>query len=653
MSTTQNFLSQSPIRSPRKKKKITQMLKSSVNLRRFEHSRPSIFSISKLSKLSSHSRHNYPRYQWSIKRDEILIKEVSSIKTNFIHQLQNASYGNIVILFQKNRIYIKTINVIVFIIDFVVCFLLIVSYNLFINNNMELNKKINTFRLFSGFLSIINCFLVVIRLFVLKKIRLIKYVLNIRLTYPPRHLNYFKIFTEIFIHLLFPYPYFSFKMMKKLNDCNIIYSSDMFLFILGFFRLYTCSRLFLLTLDFRSIRVWKLFNNKKIFIFKFRYLIQTHPILTNIILIVLFLFIATFFFQIFENIEQNQKLNFYNTFWLLSQTILNCGFGDYQIKTPTGRIFIFIIFFFGLHLSISLILSILNLLDYQTEKEIKAYQQIKLVYNKNQKNTFYSIYFEHYLKYKLIKIKDSLKTHQKIDNSNVLKKINISLALKVPLYHDKDNMIFKILSLKNHLKIIKDKYYLNVLAKLKVDPTFNDFFNYVKNNFDVRMKECILKTEKNIESIINLHTFFCDNITGYYHNVLETYYQSNRITNLMLLIFWTGGRFNIKDFDDLVKYKVIALKEFDLKYREFRLIFSKNKKRKIVMGNDMKLTKVSKESDLISGYGYDNFMDEGYDSEFDYYEDFEFEEEDEMNEVNHNYIDKNSSEGQFKNNSNN
>ena len=53
MSTNQNFLSQSPIHSPRKKKKINQILKSSVNLRRFEHSRPSIFSISKLSKLFS------------------------------------------------------------------------------------------------------------------------------------------------------------------------------------------------------------------------------------------------------------------------------------------------------------------------------------------------------------------------------------------------------------------------------------------------------------------------------------------------------------------------------------------------------------------------------------------------------------------------
>ncbi len=263
-----------------------------------------------------------------------------------------------------------------------------------------------------------------------------------------------------------------------------------------------------------------------------------------------------------------------------------------------------------------------------------------MVYNKNKKNTFYSIYFEHYLKYKLIKIKESLKSHEKIENSKVLKKINISLALKVPLYHDKDNMLFKILSLKNHLKIIKDKYYLNVLAKLKVEPTFNDFFNYVKNKFDVRMKDCILKTEKNMESIINLHTFFCENITEYYHNVLETYYQSNRITNLMLLIFWTGGRFNIRDFDDLVKYKVIALKEFDLKYREFRLFFSKNKKRKIVVNNDPKLSKISKESDLISIFGYDNIMEEDYDSEYDDFEDFEIDEEEEMNESN-NFIEQN------------
>ena len=108
----------------------------------------------------------------------------------------------------------------------------------------------------------------------------------------------------------------------------------------------------------------------------------------------------------------------------------------------------------------------------------------------------------------------------------------------------------------------------------------------------------------------------------------------------MLLIFWTGGRFNIRDFDDLVKYKVIALKEFDLKYREFRLFFAKNKKRKIVVGHDIKLSKISKESDLISIFGYDNIMEEDYDSEYDDFEEFEIDEEEEMNETN-NFIEQN------------
>ena len=636
--TTKNFLSQSPVRSPRKRQKISQIIKSSVN---FHHSRPSVFNNTKLCKYSSLSKKHYPRHQWSMKRDEIVVKEINSSQNNFIQQLQTGSYDRIVVMLTKNRLYIKIINIVVFIIDFICCCLFIMSYNLFIINDSKLNRNINILRMVSGLLAILNCFLLVIRLFILKKIRLMKYVLNIRLTYPLNHLNYCKAIFEVSIHLIFPYPFFSYQFTERINNYTIIYSSDMFLFILSFMRLYTFSRLFLLTLDFRFIRIWKLFNNKKLILFKFKCFFQSHPILSNIILIILFIFIASFFFQILENVKEDDlKINFYNGIWLISQTILNCGFGDYQIKTTPGRILIFIVFFIGLHLSISLILSILNLLDYQNENEIKAYQQIKLVYNKNKKNTFYSIYFEHYLKYKIIKIKESLKSHEKIDNSKVLKKINISLALKVPLYHDKDNMLFKILSLKNHLKIIKDKYYLNVLAKLKVEPTFNDFFYYVKNKFDVRMKDCIVKTEKNMESIINLHTFFCENITEYYHNVLETYYQSNRITNLMLLIFWTGGRFNIRDFDDLVKYKVIALKEFDLKYREFRLFFAKNKKRKIVVGHDIELSKISKESDLISIFGYDNIMEEDYDSEYDDFEEFEIDEEEEMNETN-NFIEQN------------
>ena len=643
--TSQNYYLESPIRSTRKNKKINQ-IKSAINLH-LDNPKTSFFNNSKLS--NSLSKKDYPRHQWSLKRDEIVLKELKIKKNDLINELKSASYERIVEIFEKKRNNIKKINIIICLNDIITISLLNASYAMFINNNLKLNKNINILRLICTFFSIINSILVVFRLVILKHIRLLKYVLNIRLTYPPKNINYLKAFLEILIHLLFPYPYFSYKKSKKvyLKSYTIVHTSDMILLILSFIRLYTISRLFLLTLDFRSVRLWKLFNNKRLLLFKYRCLIQSHPVLTNLSLMIIFLILATYFFQILENIEEkNQKLNFYNSFWLLSQTIVNCGFGDYEIKTTSTRILIVFVIIFGLHISVSLILAILSTFEYQTENEIKAYQQIKLVYNKNQKNTSYSIYFEHYLKYKLTRIKDSLKSHKKIINSNVLQKINISLALKVPLYHYRDNMVFKILNMKNQLKIVKDKYYLNVLGKLKFEPTFNDFFNFIKNKFDIRMKDCIYKTDKNLENLISYHNYFCDNITEYYHNVLDAFYQSNRITNLMLLIFWTGSRFNIKDFDNLIKYKVIGIKEFDLKYREFRLLFySRNKKRKYLglNNNDIKLSKISKDSDLLNKFSENN---NEFDSDFYDFEDFEYDEEDEI-ENDTNIMEKSSNGGEF------
>ena len=628
---SRNYYSLSPLRSPRKLRKGNQIITSSINLHHFENNRPSIFST---SKFSYYSKNMFPRHQWSIKRDQIIYNEINSKRKDFISNLQTASYDTILYLFYKNKNNVRNINIIVFCFDFITVIFLSISYYLFIDNDLKLNKKINILRTLSLLFSIINSILVVIRLFHLKNIRIMKYVLNIRLSYPNNKINYFKAFIEVLIHLIFPYPFLSYIYEYKdiIENLTIVYTSDMILLIMSYLRTYTFLRLCLLSFDFRAIRIWKLFNNKKILLFKLKSLNQSHPIITNLMLMIIFLFITNYLFQILENIkEKNKKLNYYNSFWIISQTIINCGFGDYQIKTEATRLLIVLVEFLGLHFSISLIISILHSFEYQTENEIKAYQQIKLVYNKNQKNTSYSIYFEHYLKYKLIKVKETLKTHRKIDTSNVLQKINVSLALKVPLYHHRDNMLFKFLGMKNHLTILKEKYFLNILGKLKIELTFTDFYNYVKNQFDIKMKECISKTEKNIENIAVYHDFFCENITDFYHNIIETYYLSNKITNLMLLIFWTGGRFSIKDFDDLVKYKVIGLKEFDLKYREFKLLYyNRNKKKKYL--NEIKYSRISKESDFFNKFN--NY--EEFESDFNP-EDYEIDDEDEAeSEINSN-----------------
>ena len=429
-------------RSSRKNRKLINQIKSAITLHNFENAKTSFFINSQLSNNNS-KKNNYPRHLWSLKRDEIIFKELKIKQSDLINELKFANYNKILQIFDKKRKNIKTFNIIICIIDLITIALINISYIMFVNNKLNLNKNINIIRLICSIFSIINSFLVVIRLFNLKHIRLMKYILSIRLTYPPTNINVLKAFIEVIIHLLFPYPYFSCKKSNKefFESYTTVYTSDMILLFLSFMRIYTLTRLFLLTNDLRSVRLWKLFNNKTFLIFQYRCLIQSHPVLTNFTLLIIFLIVTTYFFQILENIEEKeQKLNFYNSFWLLSQTIINCGFGDYEIKRNLTRLLIVFVIIFGFHISISLILAIISTFEYQTENEIKAYQQIKLVYNKQQKNTSYSIYFEHYLKYKLIRIKDTLKSHKRINNSSVLQKINISLALKVPLYYDKDNI---------------------------------------------------------------------------------------------------------------------------------------------------------------------------------------------------------------------
>ena len=97
------------------------------------------------------------------------------------------------------------------------------------------------------------------------------------------------------------------------------------------------------------------------------------------------------------------------------------------------------------------------------------------------------------------------------------------------------------------------------MAKLKFEPTISDFFNYIIKRFDIKIDQCNYKTKKYINNISLFHNLLSEGITEYYHNVIEVFYDSNKLTNLMLLMFLTGSQFIINYSVDLIKYKSIKL----------------------------------------------------------------------------------------------
>ena len=559
-------------------------------------------------------------YSWKKKKDKIILKDAFGNKKLFL-KLKDYDYKSILNLYLSQNKKLNIIDIfIVSILDIISLILLSLSYHLLLENNLKLNSKINLYRLIGLILSCISIIFITIRRIIYKEISILKYILNIKLKYPSSRKNIKKLFLEYIAHIIQPYPYITYNFIfykDEDNNFTTIFSIDMIFVVLSFLRLYTLSRIFLITTYYRNIRIWNFYGNNNVYKKILKKFIQDSPILFYLIVLIFFLFTFSYIYSLLENIvEINYRYSFYNCLWIIIQSTLNSGFGDEKIKTKPTQIFLIFTICISLFLFSSFITSLLKLCEFSSEKELKAYQKIKIIYSKNEKNKSYNLYFEHYLKYKMTKVKETLKTHKINYTFDEESKLNI--ALEKP-YNQINNNLFRSLDLKIQLKLLRNKYYRSFLAKLKFEPTITDFFNYIIKRFDVKMQKCIFKINKNINHLVIYHNFLCCGITDYYHNVIQNFYDSNKVTNLMLLIFWIGNKYTLNSYDELIKYKTIQLKEFNIKYKEFKLIYE-DRIIKFHKNIESKRSKYFREVDLNNTENFQFDYDDYDDSDFDDYE---------------------------------
>ena len=559
-------------------------------------------------------------YSWKKKKDKIILKDAFGNKKLFL-KLKDYDYKSILNLYLSQNKKLNIIDIfIVSILDIISLILLSLSYHLLLENNLKLNSKINLYRLIGLILSCISIIFITIRRIIYKEISILKYILNIKLKYPSSKKNITKLLFEYIAHIIQPYPYITYNFIfykDEDNNFTTIFSIDMIFVVLSFLRLYTLSRIFLITTYYRNIRIWNFYGNNNVYKKILKKFIQDSPILFYLIVLIFFLFTFSYIYSLLENIiEINYRYSFYNCLWIIIQSTLNSGFGDKKIKTKPTQIFLIFTICISLFLFSSFITSLLKLCEFSSEKELKAYQKIKIIYSKNEKNKSYNLYFEHYLKYKMTKVKETLKTHKLNYTFDEESKLNI--ALEKP-YNQINNNLFRSLDLKIQLKLLRDKYYRSFLAKIKFEPTITDFFNYIIKRFDVKMEKCIFKINKNINHLVIYHNYLCSGITDYYHNVIQNFYDSNKVTNLMLLIFWIGNKYTLNSYDELIKFKTIQLKEFNIKYKEFKLIYE-DRIIKFHKNIESKRSKYIREVDLNNTENFQFDYDDYDDSDFDDYE---------------------------------
>ena len=98
------------------------------------------------------------------------------------------------------------------------------------------------------------------------------------------------------------------------------------------------------------------------------------------------------------------------------------------------------------------------------------------------------------------------------------------------------------------------------------------------------------------------NTFFTETIFSFNTSITDIFFLSNKINNLLLFIFWTGSIFPVEAHNNINQYRIPEKKQFEVKLREFFLLFQDkyNKRRKSKKINKKSKKTLCKEIDSLS-----------------------------------------------------
>lgn len=367
----------------------------------------------------------------------------------------------------------------------------------------------------------------------------------------------------------------------------------MFISMLSVIRLYVCLKLFRIIVDHRMRRMWKTYKNESLYFFLYKSLVNQSSIIIYILINIFWLGLFMFLYKSSHDIY-GASISLVDSLWIVGQTVMGTGYGDFYPQTIPSQVLCVFIVYIGKYFMASFELALIYSVSFNEEKEIKAYQQIKKIGNKEDRSNSYNIYFENYIKYKMMKVR------------NVCRNV---LSVKGRI-DDKDkeyDILWKILKKKNEVSIIKERYYLRVLATLRTETTVTDFISYVKTKMDSDVNNLIDKYQLVFLNMYKYNSFLVDTITNFTSIITETFFLSNQIANLCFCIYWTGCIFTIEDQTKLNRHKIVDTKSFDTKLREFYLLYRdrylKQKSKKsfahLFKKNN---SKSSDTASLISGY---------------------------------------------------
>jgi hypothetical protein len=462
------------------------------------------------------------------------------------------SPNEIKLLYKKFGNIILWIDIFSFIADLTVVTWLYFNHFNYNKNGYKTIKKDNIIRIICLILSFGVVVALIIRYRVYLQYQNVKYMLSLKASIPIQKISFIKLSLESISHIIQPYPFLSCNFKINSLGVDVTYSLDMILFTLSIFRLYVIFKLIKVYNTYTNSRGQKInsfFGNKNHWMFLYRTNLKANGFKTLFLIFLIIILVGSYTFKIFENYQTDEESsdfgNFFNCLWFIAQSNANLGFGDYVPVTLVGRIIAGIVCMSGVFLKSLFTVSTLMFILIVDENEKKAFAEINLLYKKEQLNNGYNIYFNHYIKTKFTKIlEDSRKKN-----------------------------LMELIDMKITLKIIKEKYFLRLLASMKIPLTLTEFCNFVKTQWEPQAEDTIEWYRERIDTFHQFNDFLCDHIQSYQSEVLNCYVGNTKMVNLVSFIFLCGNLFPVQSENDIKGDNLVSIKTFENKLKEFHLLY--------------------------------------------------------------------------------
>ena len=126
-----------------------------------------------------------------------------------------------------------------------------------------------------------------------------------------------------------------------------------------------------------------------IWTFLYRTNLKNNGFLTIAVIFIIIVFGISYIFKVFENYQTNETTdefgNYFNCLWFIIQSITILGFGDLTPSTVIGRIISGVMCILGIGIQSLFTVTMLMFIFFIEENEQKAFNEINLLYKKEEK----------------------------------------------------------------------------------------------------------------------------------------------------------------------------------------------------------------------------------------------------------------------------